>query len=127
MIRLLAKIGRLKTVVIITIIAAAASIAITASAVVFLNHYGFDIRLNIAIAFAAGVPLAVAPPISWVLVGLMLRIYKIEEEMRNLASYDSLTGLLSRHAFFENANSYVSLAKREIGCFFSDDYRSGLF
>jgi diguanylate cyclase (GGDEF)-like protein len=33
--------------------------------------------------------------------------------MRRLASYDSLTGLLSRHAFFDNANNYVSLARRE--------------
>ena len=33
--------------------------------------------------------------------------------MRSLASYDSLTGLLSRHAFFDNANNYASLAIRE--------------
>ncbi len=117
MIKLLAKLGRLSTVVIITLIAAAASIAVTTATVFLLNRYGFDIRMHIAIAFAAGVPLVVAPPIIWILVGLTLRIYRIEEEMRKLASYDSLTGLLSRHAFFEAAGSHVSLARREHNVF----------
>ncbi len=118
MMKLLAKLGRFNTVVIITMIAAAASVAVTAAAVALLNGYGLDIRIHIAIAFAAGVPLVVAPPISWVIVGLTFKIYRIEEDMRRLASYDSLTGLLSRHAFFEAAGSYVSLANRE-GSIFS--------
>ena len=117
MIKLLVKMGRFYTVAVITLIAAAASLVVTAAAVGTLNYYGFDIRLSIALAFAAGVPLVVAPPISWVVVGLTLRIYSIEEEMRQLASYDSLTGLLSRHAFFETAGSYVSLANRDRSVF----------
>jgi diguanylate cyclase (GGDEF)-like protein len=40
-------------------------------------------------------------------------VHRDEQKMRSLASYDSLTGLLSRHAFFDNTNNYVSLAKRE--------------
>ncbi len=113
MIKALAKIGRFNCVVIITIIAAITSLAVTVTAVTILNSYGFDIRLKYAIAFATGVPVVVAPPLSWLLVGMLLQIYKVEEEMRSLASYDSLTGLLSRHAFFENANNYVSLASRQ--------------
>ncbi len=117
MIRLLARLGRLNTVVIITLIAAAASVAVTAAGVMLLDRYGFDIRMPVAIAFAAGVALVVAPPIFWVIVGLTLRIYRIEEDMRKLASYDSLTGLLSRHAFFEAAGSHGSLARREHSVF----------
>lgn len=113
MIKLLDTIGRFSSVAIITMIAILASIAVTASAVTVLNSQGFDIRFNVAIAFATCVPLIVAPPISWFLVSLILRIYQVEEKMRHLASYDSLTGLLTRHAFFASANKYVSLASRQ--------------
>jgi len=117
MIRLLAKIGRLNSVVIITIVAAAASVAVAYGAIIVLNQYGFAIRLNIAIPLAAGVSLVMVAPISWILIGMTLRIYRIEENMRNLASYDSLTGLLSRHAFVENANRSISLANRDKAAF----------
>ncbi len=113
MIKLLAKIGLFYTVVIVSIISTAAALAVTVSAVILLNQHGFDIRLNLAIAFAASVPLVVTVPISWVMAGQMLRMYHIEKEMRSIASYDSLTGLLSRYAFFESAVNYVSLANRE--------------
>ena len=113
MVKHLANIGRFNSVVIITIIAAVASIAVTTIAVTTFNSYGFDIGLKFAIGFAALVPLAVAPPICWCLVSLILRMHQAEEELRNPASNDSLTGLLSRHAFFSSANNYVSLANRE--------------
>ena len=117
MIGLLAKIGRFNSVVVITIVAAVTSVIVATGAVLILNRYGLGIRLNLAILLAACVPLVVAPPISWILVGMMLRIYRIEEKMRTLASYDSLTGLLSRHAFFENANRSISLANRHRAAF----------
>jgi diguanylate cyclase (GGDEF)-like protein len=118
MIRLLAKLGRFNSVAIITIIAAAASVLVTASAVSILNtYYGFSIRLNVAIALVIGVTLVVAPLINWILVGIMLRIYRIEMELRNLASYDALTGLLSRNAFLENANRAISLSNRHQAAF----------
>lgn len=117
MIKLLAKIGRFNTVVIVTIVASVASVLVATGAILMLNQYGLAIRLNIAMPLAALVPLVVAPPISWVLVGMMLRIYRIEEKMRNIASYDSLTGLLSRHAFFESANRSISLANRHRAAF----------
>ena len=113
MVKLLAKLGRFNTVAIITIIAVLASIAITASAVVILNKYGFDIRFKLAVILAACVPLLVATPICWVLVSLIFRVYQVEESMSKPASHDSLTGLLSRQAFFNSANKYVSLATRE--------------
>lgn len=82
MIRLLAKIGRLNSVVIITIVAAAAAVAVASGAIQLLNHYGLGlaIRLDPAIPLAAGVSLVVVAPISWVLIGMTLRIYRIEEK-----------------------------------------------
>ena len=117
MVKLLTDIGRFNTVVIITIVAVLAATTVTMSAVTLLNLNGFGIRYGLALAFAVGVPLIVTPPIGWVLVGLLLKIVQQEEEMRNLASYDSLTGLLSRHAFFDSANSHISLANRNKSLF----------
>ncbi len=113
MTKFLAKIGRFYAMVITSVIFTAAVLTLTMSAAMLLDQYGFDIRLDLVMAFTAGVSLVVAPPVSWVMVGQMLLIYHMEEEMRSLASSDSLTGLLNRRAFFENANSYVSLANRE--------------
>lgn len=113
MIELLAKIGRFNTVVIITSIAVTASLVTTMTMVTVIAGQGYALHTEIAALLAAGVPLVVVPPIAWYLVGLLLRVYRVEQEMRALASYDSLTGLPSRHAFFDNANNYVSLARRE--------------
>jgi len=113
MVKLLAKIGRLGTVVIVTLIAVSASLGATLVAVTRLNQQGYGLHTEIAALLSAGIALVVALPIAWFLVGLLLRVYRVEQEMRGLASYDSLTGLLSRHAFFDNANNYVSLAQRE--------------
>ena len=89
------------------------SIAVTAVLVTSLNANGYNLNAGTALILAAIVPCIVAPIASWYLIGLLLNIYHVEEEMRSLASYDSLTGLLSRHAFFKSANNYFSLAKRE--------------
>ncbi|MDC1288371.1 GGDEF domain-containing protein, partial [Gammaproteobacteria bacterium] len=113
MIILLAKIGRLNTVIIITLIAVLASLAATMIAVTLLNQQGYSLNTEIAAVLAACITLVVASPIIWLLVDLLLRSHRVEQEMRSLASYDSLTGLLSRHAFFDNANHYASLAQRE--------------
>jgi diguanylate cyclase len=113
MVKHLAKIGRLNTVIIISLIATSASFGTTMVAVTLLNNQGFGLNTVIAAILSAAIALVVAPPIVWFLVDLLLRVHRVEQEMRSLASYDSLTGLLSRHAFFDNANNYVSLAKRE--------------
>ncbi len=117
MIKLMASAGRPRTVAVITMAASAASIASVAVAGVMLGGLGVEVNFNVAIPLAAAVPLIVAPALSWYLVGLLLHIAGLEEEMRSLASYDTLTGLLSRHAFFDRANNYVSLARRDRSVF----------
>ena len=113
MIKLLANLGRFKTVAVITLIAAILSTICTVLGATYLSREGMDVNFELAIWFAVYVPLFVTPLLSWHLIGMLLKIYRMEEEMRQLASHDSLTGLLSRHAFFESANSYVSLALRD--------------
>jgi diguanylate cyclase (GGDEF)-like protein len=70
--------------------------------------------LNMApsIAIAIMVPLIVAPFISWTLVGLFVQIERMERQMRDLATFDSLTGLLTRQAFFHDAQNYLNIAER---------------
>ena len=113
MIGLLVKIGRFNAVVGITAVAALASLAVTMTATTLLNLQGLVLSPSLAAVFATAVPLLVTPPLAWLLVGMLLRLQRAEQEMRSLASYDSLTGLLSRHAFFESAQQYLSLARRE--------------
>lgn len=113
MIKLLANIGRFNTVVILTFMATMSSLAATLVGVILLNHRGFGLQTDTAAWLAVGVALVVTLPFAWFLVGMLLRVHRDEQEMRSLASYDSLTGLLSRHAFFDNASNYVSLARRE--------------
>ena len=117
MIKLIASAGRPRTVAVISIAASAASIAVVAIAGVVLGSFGISMNYDIAIPLAGIVPLIVAPALTWYLVGLMLHITRLEGEMRSLASYDALTGLLSRHAFFDRANNYVSLARRDRSVF----------
>ncbi len=52
MIKLLARIGRLNTVIIITLIAAAASLAATMFSVTLLNHQGYGLHTGIAAILA---------------------------------------------------------------------------
>ena len=113
MIELLARLGRIRTIALVTLISAAFSVLVTSCVVISMNSLGFNTDLYSSIFLAAFVPLIVAPLASWHLVGLLLHIYKLEEEMRKIASYDSLTGLLSRHAFISHAKNYHSLAQRE--------------
>jgi diguanylate cyclase (GGDEF)-like protein len=99
------------------LLSALASLAVTLSAVTRLNFLDFVLQTDIASMLAVGVALVVTLPFAWFLIDLLLRVHRDEQAMRSLASYDSLTGLLSRHAFFDNANNYVSLAKREAKSF----------
>ena len=102
MIMFLAKLGRFDSVILITLVAVLASLAVAMVGVTLLNQQGFSLHTEIAAILTACIALVVATPIVWFLVHLLLRLHRVEREMRSLASYDSLTGLLSRHAFFDN-------------------------
>ena len=117
MIKHLAKLGRFNTVVVITAIAMTSSLALTMAAMLRRNQQGLGLQMDIGALISIGVALLVTPPMAWVIIDLLLRVHRDEQEMRSLASYDSLTGLLSRHAFFDTSTNYVSLARREKNSF----------
>ncbi len=109
MIKLIEKTGRLFSSLGITVIAVVLSQLITH----FIYKYSNGIMpLSGRIASLAS-PLIIAPLLSWWFIGLLLRINSIEQEMRNLATYDVLTGVYNRSTFFNIANTLLNLMKRE--------------
>ena len=109
MIKLIVKTGRFITSLVITIIAVILSQLITWLIYKYSNG---SITISGRIASWAS-PLLIAPFLSWWFVGLLLRINSIEQEMRDLATYDTLTGVFNRRTFFDIAVSLLNLMKRE--------------
>jgi len=112
MVKFLADIRHINAVAIITLVLAALSLLVTAIALVVMERAGLTTISWLDLSLAATVPLIAAPSIIWILVDSLIDSFRNEQEMRQLASFDSLTGLPSRHAFFESAASHVSLANR---------------
>jgi len=54
----------------------------------------------------------VTPIICWYLIGLLLEIYRLENEQRELATYDQLTGIMTRRAFLENCETILKIVQR---------------
>ena len=92
------KLGRIKLVLMITVIAVFLAITTDALIAEILSH---DINLTEDLLRAAIIPLLIAPVISWYLVGILYELERLEKKMTLLANYDDLTGLLSRRAFYE--------------------------
>ena len=106
------KLGRAKAIIVITSICILISLATTTIIVLFLQMNDFNVNLATALYIAAFVPLIATPIISWVLIDLLFKIHQLEEEMRELATHDTLTGLLCRRAFTEKAELLYKIAKR---------------
>ncbi|WP_299806712.1 GGDEF domain-containing protein [uncultured Shewanella sp.] len=104
------KLGRLNTVIFVTVLSILASVSITVMAFYLRQNGGVT---NIAILLATVTPLTVAPLASWHLVGLLMKVDRLEKEMRLLAMLDPLTELLNRRAFFKDADSHILRAKQE--------------
>ncbi|ABZ77383.1 diguanylate cyclase [Shewanella halifaxensis HAW-EB4] len=110
-INVLQKLGRLKIVILITI----ASILVSVFITLFTFHVGLgEAASHIGIFLAIVIPSIVAPLASWQLIGLLMKIDRLEKEMRRLATIDPLTELLNRRAFFHDAEIYINCAKREL-------------
>jgi diguanylate cyclase (GGDEF)-like protein len=109
---LISKLGRGKTAALITIASILLSVTVTAAVIHLFFPNNTTVNLMIGIAIAISVPLIVAPISSWYLVGLLLEIHNLEEKMRALATYDDLTGLLTRKVFLERAEQLLKLTKR---------------
>lgn len=108
------KLGRVKTVVALTLASVLASVLVT-YILALLSQYIVEgpVRFDIFIAVSILVPATVAPFFCWPLVSLVLKIDMLEAEMRRQVTYDELTSLYTRRALLQAAETYLELAERE--------------
>lgn len=107
------KIGRVNTVILVTLGSIIVSLLITLSSVFIMINQGVNLDIGGAAVVAVLIPAITAPLLSWHMIGLVIHIHQLEEEMRKMATYDALTGLLNRQAFMKQAKSMYKLAQRE--------------
>lgn len=105
------KLGHVQSVIVITIFSCLASVLIAWLITYCYSWFGIKIFSNPTISIL--VPIILTPPISWYIIGLLLKIDHLEVEMRKAATFDPLTGLFSRRAFLERADYTLDLATRE--------------
>jgi len=58
------------------------------------------------------VPLVVASTVSWAVVDVLFRVHHLEEEIRRVATYDMITGVMTRHAFYSASETAHRIASR---------------
>jgi len=107
MIGLITQLGKFGTIVLITLFSIIASVLITRG--IFLWFHRPLPWLGIIVSIIA--PLIIAPCSTWTIVDLLIKIQTLETEMRQLATYDSLTSLFNRHTFISSLQSLLNLRK----------------
>jgi diguanylate cyclase (GGDEF)-like protein len=110
--KLLRKLGQLNLVLIATVLAVLLAVGITSVAALFFATKSV-IETSDVILIGAIVPVFVTPIVTWPLIGLLLKVDTLEEKMRYFATFDELTGMLSRSAFFHDSTNLIELSYRE--------------
>lgn len=106
--KIILKIGKVGSTILITLIATMLSLLIT---IFIMETFGTGVNLvNISTAFVA--PIIISPLVSWSLVGLVIKIHYLEKEQRKLATFDALTGVMARRAFLTNLHTLFAVAER---------------
>jgi diguanylate cyclase len=100
--------GHTRAVIVITIISVLLVLIVTFVIELFL----FPTSMVRGMIVAACVTLIVAPIMGWYFVDILMRVRQLEEEMRAMATYDDLTGLLRRREFLEQSEYFRKIAKR---------------
>lgn len=100
-----------------TLVFAATLVATIGSLLIYLvAAFGNDLDIFEANGFGLWVstliPLILTPIVSWHFVGLSLHIHRLEEDVRRMATYDALTGVMGRRAFLSAAEQTFELAHR---------------
>jgi diguanylate cyclase (GGDEF)-like protein len=101
--------GHIKLTILIGIGSILASVFISYVAVL-LFHIPF-VWSNFILAII--IPAIIAPSVSWFFLKIYFKLEKLEQEMRRLATYDSLTGLLSRKVFLDLGETLYKKIKAE--------------
>jgi len=106
--QLIVRLGRTGTVITITGISLAFSLAPT---ILLLTAFGQPPQFEYLL-IAVLVPLAVASTVSWAVVDVLLRVHHLEQEIRRVANRDMVTGVMTRHAFHAAAETAHRIAGR---------------
>lgn len=117
MINFYAKIGRGRTVILISFLVWIFAVLFTFLCTFILQSFGFIVNPVNAIIIASSVTIVVTPTVSWYMIGQTLKIHGLVSELEELATYDSLTGLLCRRVFLEQSHYFLQIAEREGLCF----------
>ncbi len=111
--RIFVRLGLIPSVMLVTGAIWLISIMVTLLVVSWLGWSGERTNILAALVMATLAPLIISPPVSWMMISLLLKIDRLEVEMRQAATFDALTGLLSRRAFIEQANFFLQIANRD--------------
>lgn len=103
------ELGRIKVVTLITLFSISVSVIIY---IAVMDLMAEEINSSgLIVSFLA--PMIIAPTVSWIMLELIIKIHHLEIQMRELATYDSLTKVMSRKAFLTNSESLHQFIKRE--------------
>lgn len=107
------KLGLTRSVLFFSFISVCFSVAATYLASFLFMSWDIQLNLKAGLTISMVISLTLTPVMSFYMVRLFLEVDRLEEEMRELATYDSLTGLLTRRAFNERVNYFHKIAQRE--------------
>lgn len=107
------KIGLYKSVAMFTALAVCLDLVATLLIILLLENFGIHLDLLVGLIISVIITVIITPTMGFYLVRLFLKVDKLEEEMRQLASYDLLTGLLNKREFLYQANFFHRVALRE--------------
>jgi diguanylate cyclase (GGDEF)-like protein len=103
-------IGRIKMVALITLVAVIMAIGIAYAIILLFADHEFPV--SFVLKMAAFIPVVITPILAWPLVVRHIKLIEIEQALYFSASYDMLTGFLSRYAFFSHLEAVHKLALR---------------
>ncbi len=85
------------------------SVAMTAA---LMSALGLSLWMPPTLQVAVSVPLLVATPVGWIILGMLEQLERARAEATRLASTDLLTGVLNRRRFIELSERELERARR---------------
>jgi diguanylate cyclase (GGDEF)-like protein len=109
---LIVRFGRVPTVLVVTVLSTVLAVILSGVVTLIIEGGYNTASMTESYVISALVAIVVAPMASWYLVGLLIRLHTLETEMREQASRDALTGLLTRRHFVEAAEFEIGRSIR---------------
>ncbi len=107
------KIGLYKSIVLFSSLAVILALASTYLLTFIMEELGVPMNIKAGLVISVIITLTITPAMSFFMVRLFLKVDRLEEEMRSLATYDTLTGLLTKREFLERADYFRKIALRD--------------